>query len=524
LAVAEPALSITLATTLVSGIAAFISALAPVVRLTGLPAMATLTAIIAYFYGRRLEWSGMILREWIVLLAPLTLVWRVVTLLTQGSSLATILGTWLARPSSVFDAAFGLGSALLILAWTQGLFYGRHLAALHPVVRATPVRPEPGSAAYWRADEERRARYLPPPSAIVSQWLQGGLVLAVVSALGAMGAPNVLNASALLRLATFGAPDESAALPNVLVYMLCGLVLVGLAQLSRLRANWLSEGVVVMPGLAQRALCALAAVALLALGAALFLPTRYAIGLGDLLVALAYGAHLIASIMLALLLVPLAALFDLLLGHRLPHGSPRPPPSAPAFHHGLGVGSFLQSLLFWGIALAVLVYCFAMLWRQARRPVPAYGALRRLAALVAGPFRWLIRVLLGGLQRGMAGAALIARQLALGVRGRRTVPHMTHPSWRNAGPRERVAYFYLSIEERARRLGLPRARGQTASEYSRHLSERMPDLDPELRGLTNLFLDARYSSHAFDDARAAGARDLWKRVRARLRTHRPSRH
>jgi hypothetical protein len=101
---------------------------------------------------------------------------------------------------------------------------------------------------------------------------------------------------------------------------------------------------------------------------------------------------------------------------------------------------------------------------------------------------------------------------------------MTHPSWRNAGPRERVAYFYLSIEERARRLGLPRARGQTASEYSRHLSERMPDLDPELRGLTNLFLDARYSSHAFDDARAAGARDLWKRVRARLRTHRPSRH
>src|SRR6266566_515919 len=248
LAVAEPALSVALATTLVSGIAAFISALAPVVRLTGLPALATLTAVIAYFYGRRLEWSGMILREWIVLLAPLILVWRVVTLLTQGSSLTTTLGTWLAHPSSVFDAAFGLGSALL-----------------------------------------------PPPSAIVAHWLQGGLVLAVVSALGAMGAHTVFNTSALLRLATFGAPDESAALPNVLVYMLCGLVLVGLAQLSRLRANWISDGVVVMPGLAQGALCALAAVALLALGAALLLPTRYALGLGDLLAALAYGAHLVVS-------------------------------------------------------------------------------------------------------------------------------------------------------------------------------------------------------------------------------------
>src|SRR5918912_1353376 len=132
----DPALSIALATTLVSGIAAFISALAPVVRLSGLPALATLTAVIAYFYGRRLEWSGMILREWIVLLAPLIVVWRVVTLLTQGSSRATTLGTWLAHPSSVFDAAFGLGSALLLLAWTQGHFYGRHLAALHPMARA----------------------------------------------------------------------------------------------------------------------------------------------------------------------------------------------------------------------------------------------------------------------------------------------------------------------------------------------------------------------------------------------------
>jgi hypothetical protein len=101
LAVAEPALSITLVTTLVSGIAAFISALAPVVRLTGLPALATLTAVIAYFYGRRLEWSGMILREWIVLLAPVLVLWRVVTLLTQGSSLITTLGQLRAGRSAI---------------------------------------------------------------------------------------------------------------------------------------------------------------------------------------------------------------------------------------------------------------------------------------------------------------------------------------------------------------------------------------------------------------------------------------
>ena len=89
-----------------------------------------------------------------------------------------------------------------------------HCRYLHRA-RVAPVRPEPGSAAYWMADEDRRAQYLPPPSALVSHWLQGGLMLAVLSALGAMGAHNVFSAPALLRLATFGAPDESAGVSAV---------------------------------------------------------------------------------------------------------------------------------------------------------------------------------------------------------------------------------------------------------------------------------------------------------------------
>lgn len=531
LAVAEPALSVALVTTLVSGIAAFIGALAPFVRLDGLPAMAALTAIIAYFYGHRLEWSGIILREWIVLLVPLIVLWRLVTLLTLGSSLSGTLGAWLAHPSSVFDAAFTIGGALLVLAWSQGFFYGRTLAALHPVAGEEPPRPEPGSALYWRADEDRRARYLPPPSNLVAHWLQGGLVLAMVSAIGALGTSTVFSTRALLRLATFGAPDESAALPNVLAYMLCGLVLVGLAQLSRLRANWISDGVVVMPGLPRRALGALAAAALVALGAALLLPTRYAVGLGDLLATLAYGVHLVASVILAaimtIILAPLAALLDLLLGHHSAHVSPgpmRPPPPAPDAQHGIGLGAFLQSLLFWGIALAVLAYCVAMLWRQGRLPMPAAGRLRWIAGLALTPLRWLAAVLRGGLRRGIAGAALMARYLSREARAQRTVPRPGRLSWRHAGPRERVAYLYLSIEARARRLGLPRGSGQTASAYSRQLSRRMPDLDPDLGGLTSLFLEARYSPHDFDEARVVRARGLWSRVRARLRARRLVRH
>jgi len=115
----------------------------------------------------------------------------------------------------------------------------------------------------------------------------------------------------------------------------------------------------------------------------------------------------------------------------------------------------------------------------------------------------------------------VARQLTASARGREAGPRVRHTPFRQLGPRERVAYLYLSVEERARRLGLPREKGQTASDYSRRLRREMPDLDPDLGGLTDLFLDARYNPHPFDDERASRARPLWQRIRMRLRMRRP---
>jgi hypothetical protein len=143
-----------------------------------------------------------------------------------------------------------------------------------------------------------------------------------------------------------------------------------------------------------------------------------------------------------------------------------------------------------------------------------------IAGLALAPLRWLAGVLRGGLRRGLEGAALVARYLSREARTQRTTPRPGRLSWRHAGPRERVAYLYLSIEERARRLGLPRGSGQTASDYSQQLSRQMPDLDPELGSLTSLFLEARYSPHDVDDARVDRARGLWTRVRSRMRARR----
>ena len=521
LAVALPLLSVVLVTTLVAGVAAFLTALDPPLDLTGLVPLAVATAAAGYTYAGRLRWSGIIWREWVVLLAPFVLLWRLVTLLTLGPPLAATLRAWLADPRTIFDGPFVLGAALLLLAWTQGVGYGRDLAALHPPDLAPAPRPSPGDPAYWTADELRRASYAPAPASLVTRWLQGGLMLAVLGALGATGIRQTLNGPALLRLVTLAAPDESAALPNVLLYMLCGLVLVGLAQLSRLRANWIVDGVAVMPGLARRALLALAALVVAGLGIAFLLPTRYALGLSDLLAGLVDVVTFLVTLvyaLVALLLWPLAMLFGH--GGRAPRLPAAPRAAPPAAHAGHGGGDALGSLFFWVVALALIGYCAYTLLRNARGRAPGLGAAGSVVARVRAFIGRVARALLRLARRSAAGVARVAQGLTGATRARAADPRMRHTPLRRLGPRERVAYLYLSVEERARRLGLPRPTGETASEYSRRLRREMPDLDPDLDGLTDLFLEARYSPHPFDDERASSARPLWQRVRARLRMRR----
>jgi len=522
MAVAAPILSVALATTLAAGVAAFLTAIAPLLTLTGLVPLAAATAAVGYFYAQRLRWSGVLWREWLVLLAPFIVLWRIVTLFTLGRPIVATLGSWLAHPVDIFDGSFVLGAAVLTLAWTQGVGYGRDMAALHPPDLAPAARPGPDSPLYWTADETRHALYVPPPTALLTRWLQGGLLLVILSALGAAGVRQIMNGRALLRLVTFAAPDESVPLPNILLYMLCGLMLAGLAQLGRLRANWTIDGVVVTPGLPRSALRALGVLIVVSLGVALVLPTRYALGLGDLLgIVIDILAAITAAIyaLIALLLSPLAALF----GHgAAPHRPVVPPPPPPASHAPHGGGDVLGSLLFWLVALAVVGYCAYALSRHATGRVPALSVVGRLMTRALALCGRLARLLVGVVRRGAAGVALVVRQLTpLGrARANGLSNRMRHTPLRRLGPRERVAYLYLSIEERARRLGLPRRTGQTASEYSRQLRQELPDLDPDLTGLTDLFLEARYSRRPFEEERAAGARTLWQRVRARLRARR----
>jgi hypothetical protein len=345
----------------------------------------------------------------------------------------------------------------------------------------------------------------------------------VLSGFAALGVDQVLNGRALMRLLTLGAPDQSEALPNVLAYFVAGLVLVGMAQSSRLRANWATDGVATMAGLSRYALTGLGALVAVALAIGLLLPTQYSLGLGDALQAglglVTYALAWIASLAIALVALAIS-LLDALLG-RHSHAHSTPPPAAPPPPLGAHTGSSgaLGSLLFWLVALLVLAYCGATLWRQAEGRVPALAQVRAIARRALGLLAAFVLGVVRGARRGAVGVVTALQRWVAPVRTA-AMARVPRPSLRHMSPREIVAYLYLSVEERARRAGVPRQKGQTATEYSRELRRQIPDLDPDLSGLTELFLEARYSPHPFESEQLGVARSLWQRVRARLRARR----
>lgn len=93
-------------------------------------------------------------------------------------------------------------------------------------------------------------------------------------------------------------------------------------------------------------------------------------------------------------------------------------------------------------------------------------------------------------------------------------------SLRRLSPRNLVRYFYLSTARRASRAGQPREPGQTPYEYRSSLGRRFSELEPDLSGLTEAFVQARYSPRPVEKEDAERVRPLWQRIKAALQRRR----
>jgi hypothetical protein len=413
-----------------------------------------------------------------------------------GDSWADVLAdiqAWPRQPLNVLDPETTVAFILALLSWRASTQTVRELERIG----------EP---------PEQRGGYVPPIESLTGRFFWGGAVLMITAGITRIGIAALLNLSR---------PPVPGLVLNVLVYFLLGLVMLGQVHFNRLHQQWQAQEIKVSEGLTGRWVrYSLAFIGLAAL-LAFLLPTGYTVGLLDavaiILTILGYILTLLAMILwfiFGLLLMPLAMLF----------GSARPIPSQPILpppqllqqQSGDVVPSWfemLRSLLFWAAALGMVFYVVRSYLRDHPELLEAFATqrpVRALRALLIALWRRLI---------GLAEAASerIPRRLSLQRAGPRS-PKVPFRFFRLGAlsPRERILYYYLSILRRTERQGFPRQRAQTPYEYDATLASHLPQAQQEMTLLTQAFVEARYSRHAFDREQARGVRVDWQRVKAAL--------
>ncbi len=342
-------------------------------------------------------------------------------------------------------------------------------------------------------------------------------VLDSLAELFAWGGIGMLLASVLLYV--MGALDRVLALP-MLIYFVLGLGLLGQGHFGTLQIRWQMQRLPVQKGIVRRWLLwvslFLVLVALISVG----LPTFYSMGpLQAFLGVLSIVVNILAFLYYALLVLiswPLTFLFP---NMETPTPPPTPQPDAalvPQAAQAAGPG-FLEALLsalFWVVIAAIAGYAVVRFFKDRFEALP----------LTEADMPWWGRVLawLRDLWRQW-------RHWRGEIQGRRQQRQKERASIAQEAParrflfpgrlpaREQIRYFYLSTVRRAAQAGQARNPNQTPLEYRRSLDLQFPDLEPDLSGLTDAFLEARYSAKPLQAEDAQVAKTFWHRLRAALR-------
>jgi hypothetical protein len=417
---------------------------------------------------------------------------------------------WQVDPVAFFDYTYWAATVLFLVLWMGSLYVARLLSLLDASEGKSAPPEDKTSVEYylWLTS--------PPPVRAQQEGLEhlaefflwGGMALLVGAA----------------AIHAFGISIKALALP-ILLYLAFGITLLSQGHFGVLHASWQGQGVPVQPGLVRRwllwSLVFLVGVAL----AARLLPTQYAVGpVRTLLYLLAWLASILYQVVSFLFFMLMLLLAWLLLPF-FPNIQPTPPPEPEPVEvptvANLGAGEmsmfeFVITALFWIIILLIVVYVVY-------RFVSERLALLAQAQGDEGTWRGRLIVWLKGLWqrwqdwRRDVQAQLRQRRAARRERRAVRIPPFRYVSLRRLSPRQLIHYFYLSTERRAARAGQPRKAGQTPYEYRSDLDRRLPELEQDVEGLTNAFVEARYSPQPVAKGKADAVKPFWQRIKAALR-------
>ncbi len=311
---------------------------------------------------------------------------------------------------------------------------------------------------------------------------------------------------------------------NILLYFMFGLLLLSLTHFAILRAGWAWERIPIDPQMGKRwiaySLVTLLGVVLISF----FLPTDYSLGL---LETVGYVLSVIFSFIYGLFLLILTPVFWLLgwllrilRSEEITELQPEQP-KLPEIPESLMTGPdpfwmLLQSILFWTVFVGVIVYAFYLYLKQNRELYPAQliERLRKVRGfrLLADALHWL-RGRVKGFNQAVAAmvGAGIERVRAIGRRTPLEALRFINP--RRLSPRERVRFFYLAMVRRGSESGLERKPTQTPYEYVHKLEDELPEASDTLAGMTEAFVEARYTQHEITPEQAGWMRRWWQQIR-----------
>jgi len=418
------------------------------------------------------------------------------------------------RVERLFDAEFIFAGLVTLVYWSiAGAMIGWfEQLEYQPTEKAPPVTsPE---FDLWVSGRARHVEHTAAFQRILTMFLGGGGFILVVAGLARVDPRAIID---------FQRGTIRLLILNVLVYYILGLALVAEARLSLLHTRWQHDEVSVAPAVARRWPLFVAGLLLLSALVALVLPIDYSVGLLDavargigLLIAFGLAIMYILFYLLSFLLYPLRWLMA-----QAGQGESPPPPrfempqqeqstSGPA----PPILDVLKTLLFWLIAIGIVVYAlynFAREHGAALNRFPLLRPLLRLLLAMGDLWRFLWR-----------GAGRARHRLAEGLAKRRQAAKDTARRGRlvrlaGLTPRELVQYYYLSTVRRAQGAGMRRRANQTPDEYSESLAASLPEVGTDVGALTEAFVEARYSAHPIEQERARGLRPYWQRVKKALR-------
>jgi hypothetical protein len=312
-------------------------------------------------------------------------------------------------------------------------------------------------------------------------------------------------------------PPRLYGIVHVVVYFFLALVLFSRTRLNLLRSGWVWERVPIAQRVGARWLTYTVLLLIVTVSVALLLPTRYSLGL---LGTLSYLLNFLVALVQTILYVVLALILNLL-SRLFPNIPPPPPPprnSWPPISANIPPptsADFLQSLIFWLVFLLVAGYVIVQFLRQ--HP-DLLNELQRLPGMSAMIRLWhRLRAWLGGLNQQLEDLLEARRKARQRTATRSASAPRRWINLRKLSPRQQVQFYYLAMLRRGGQHGQARQPTQTPYEYARTLENQIPEIDQDVEGITEEFIEARYSRHDIAPEHVGVVRRYWERIKRALR-------